>query len=94
MGRGSRVAVSQGVDGTHGSDSGLWLWCRPAAVSLIQPLAWELPYAMGVALKSKQNKTKQTMVSENESKMNLNADTFWIHIEVSGFSKKDIFTKG
>ena len=24
---------------------------RPVAVALIQPLAWELPYAMGVALK-------------------------------------------
>ena len=23
----------------------LWLWCRPAAVALIQPLAWELLYA-------------------------------------------------
>ena len=38
----------------------LWLWCRPAAVALIQPLAWELPYAMGVALKSK--KIKNSMV--------------------------------
>ena len=36
----------------HGSDPELlWLWYRPAAVALIQPLAWELPYAMGVALK-------------------------------------------
>ena len=25
----------------------LWLWCRPAAVAAIWPLAWELPYAMG-----------------------------------------------
>ena len=31
----------------------LWLWCRPAVVALIRPLAWELPYAMGAALKSK-----------------------------------------
>ena len=31
----------------------LWLWCRPAAVAPIRPLAWELPYATGVALKSK-----------------------------------------
>ena len=30
------------------------LWCRPAAVALIRPLAWESPYALGVALK-KQN---------------------------------------
>ena len=29
----------------------LWLWCRPAAAALIQPLAWELPYAIGAAVK-------------------------------------------
>ena len=29
----------------------LWLWVRPAAAALIQPLALELLYAMGVALK-------------------------------------------
>ena len=29
----------------------LWLWCRPAAVAPIWPLAWELPYAAGVAIK-------------------------------------------
>ena len=29
----------------------LWLWCGPAGASLIGPLAWELPYALGVALK-------------------------------------------
>ena len=27
----------------------LWLWCRLAAVSLIQPLAWELSYVTGTA---------------------------------------------
>ena len=31
----------------------LWLWCRPAAVAPIGPLAWEPPYAMGEALKRK-----------------------------------------
>ena len=36
----------------------LWLWCRLAAVALIPTLAWELPYAVGTALK-KANKTKQ-----------------------------------
>ena len=30
----------------------LWLWCRPAAAALIQPLAWELPYAVSAALKN------------------------------------------
>ena len=29
----------------------LWLWCRQAAVALIHPLAWELPYAVGTAIK-------------------------------------------
>ena len=27
------------------------LWCRPAAVAPTVPLVWELPYAMGAALK-------------------------------------------
>ena len=31
----------------------LWLWCRPAAIAPIKPLAWDPPYAAGVALKSK-----------------------------------------
>ena len=30
----------------------LWLWCRPAATALIGPLAWELAYATGAALKT------------------------------------------
>ena len=41
----------------------LWLLCRSAAAALILPLAWELPYAMGVALKrgnNNDNKTKNT----------------------------------
>ena len=29
----------------------LWLWHRSAAVAPIRPLAWELPYAMGIVLK-------------------------------------------
>ena len=31
----------------------LWLWYWPAAASLIQPLALEMPYATGAALKKK-----------------------------------------
>ena len=46
--------MSCGVDHSHGSDPALlWLWHRPAAVGLIQPLAWKLPYAAGAALKRK-----------------------------------------
>ena len=36
----------------------LWLWCRQAAVVLIQPLAWEPPYAVGEALKRQKTKQK------------------------------------
>ena len=38
----------------------LWLWCKLAATALIRPLAWESPYAMGVALeKTKRPKKKK-----------------------------------
>ena len=36
----------------------LWLWYRPAAVVPIRPLAWELPYTAGVAIRSKKKKKK------------------------------------
>ena len=43
--------MSCGVGGRCGSDPVLlWLWCRPAVTALIQPLAWELPYTVGVEL--------------------------------------------
>ena len=36
----------------------LWLWCRPAAAALIQPLAQELPYAADAALERKNKKCR------------------------------------
>ena len=36
----------------------LWLWQRLAATARISPLAWECPYASGVALKRPKNKNK------------------------------------
>ena len=57
MAGGSGVAVSCGVGRRHGSDPALlWLWCRLAAVAQIRPLAWELPYAAGAALKKEKEK--------------------------------------
>ena len=35
------------------------LWLRLAAAALIQPLAWQLPYAAGTALKMKKKKKKK-----------------------------------
>ena len=46
-----------GVGPRCGSDpSLLWLWLRLAVVAQILPLAWELLYAEGVALKRKKKK--------------------------------------
>ena len=59
MGQQSGIAVSCGVGRRRSSDLALlWLWYSPAAVAPIQPLAWELLYAVGAALKSK-NKIKK-----------------------------------
>ena len=66
------VSVSCGVGRRCGSDPMcLWLWCRLAAAAPIQPLAWELPYAAGVALKNiapPQKKKKKEMTSSHETK--------------------------
>ena len=37
----------------------LWLLHRTAATALIRPLAWEHPYAMGVALEKTKKKEKK-----------------------------------
>ena len=51
------VAMSCSVGHRRGSDLALlWLWCRLAAAALIQPLAWEFPYAPDAALKRKGKK--------------------------------------
>ena len=50
-----------GIVSRRGSDPALlWLWCRQAAAALIPPLAWELPYAVSVALKKPKQTNKQT----------------------------------
>ena len=58
-GEGSGVAVSCGVGHRRGSDLALlWLWCRPAAAAPIRPLAWDLPYTAGAALKREKKKKR------------------------------------
>ena len=41
----------------------LWLWCRLAALALIQHVAWEPPCAVGVALKSTHTERKNTVLA-------------------------------
>ena len=69
--------MSYGVGHRRGSDLALlWLWCRPAAVAPIQPLAWEPPYAVGAAQeiakkpkkKKKKKKKKKTQAKKNKKK--------------------------
>ena len=57
--------MSWAVGRRYGSDLALlWLWCRPAAVAPIEPLAWEPSYAMGVAIKRKGKKKKDKLKTE------------------------------
>ena len=61
LSQGSSIAMSCGVDGRHGLTTALlWLWCRLAAVTLIQPLARNFQkYAAGAALKRERKKKKK-----------------------------------
>ena len=53
--------MSCGVGRRCGSDLELlWLWRRLAAASLTRPLAWELSYVSGAALKRKKEKKKKS----------------------------------
>ena len=65
MGSGSGIAVSCGVGRRcAASDPTLqWLWRRPMATAPIRPLAWEPPYAAGVALKIAKKKKKEKNIS-------------------------------
>ena len=68
--------MSCGVGRRGGSDLALlWLWCRPAAIAPIQPLAWELPYATDVALKRQKKKKKKKRQREN-----IESDDFWLMV--------------
>ena len=54
--------LSCGIGCRRGSDPTLlWLWCRPAAIAPIRPLAWEPPYFAGAAqeMAKRQKKKKK-----------------------------------
>ena len=52
-----------GIGHRCGSDLALlWLWCRlVASAPLQQPVPWEPPYAVGVALKRQKKKKKKML---------------------------------
>ena len=66
--------MSCGVGSRHGSGPVLlWLWCRPATPASNRPLAWEPPYAAGVALKDKRQKKKKKK-KKKKTTANVNKD--------------------
>ena len=70
---GSGVALSCGAGRRQGLDPTLlWLWHRPVATAVVQPLAWETPNAVGAALKKnkKRNKTYKLLQSKRNHKQN------------------------
>ena len=44
----------------------LWLWYRLAAAAPIRPLAWEPPYAVGMAINKQTNKQKTKNRNNNK----------------------------
>ena len=69
VGEGSGVAVSCGVGCRRASDPELLrLRCRPMATAPIRPLAWEPPYASGVALKRQKDKKKKKKKKERKKR--------------------------
>ena len=61
--------MSWGVGHRLGSDLMLlWLWYRPVAVAPIQPLAWEPPHAVSVALEKTKKKEEKKEEEEKRKK--------------------------
>ena len=77
MGLGSGIALSCGVGCRLGLDPALlWLWCRLVAAALIRPLAWEPPYAEGVAQEIAKRKKKYKKKKQKGKKGGW--WTFWV----------------
>ena len=65
----------------------LWLWCRPAATALIRFLAWEPPYATGVALEKV--KSQKKIKNKNKYKKEFKKKIIkGIDIKISHYKKR------
>ena len=60
----------------------LWLWHKSAAPAPVRPLAWELPYAAGTALKRQKKKIKWQFPGKQVSFL-----PFSTYVSVAGTSK-------
>ena len=73
----------------------LWLWHRLAAEAPIRTLAWEFPYAMGAALKSKKKKqTNKKQKLKKNKKQKSKHQSMWIGEEyinnISGEARENM----
>ena len=94
--KGYGVAVSCSVGHRCGLDPAfLWLWYKLAAVSLIRLLVWDLPHAMGVALKrlthtqKKEKRKKEKKIKNKENTVRMNFLHFEKAISGSVRAKED-----
>ena len=70
--------MSCGIGHRCGSDLELlWLWCRPATIARIQPLAREPPYAIGAALKRQKKKKKKKV-----RQLDFSISSFFFYIRI------------
>ena len=65
--------MSCGVGHRCGSDPELlWLWRRLLATALIEPVAWEPPYAAGAALEKAKRQKRKKRKKRKEKKQKRN----------------------
>ena len=73
----------------------LWLWCRPAAVAPIGPLAWEPPYATEYGLKDKKTQKKKKKKKKKRSEVSAGClPSMSAHIAVKMAVGKQLVTHG
>ena len=70
--------MSCGVGRRCSSDPALlWLWCRLAATAPIRPLAWEPPYAAGVA----QEMAKRQKDQKKKRHLYVSPEHYFFHLQ-------------
>ena len=76
------------------SHCGLKIWCccelgcRLAAVALIWPLAWELPYAAGAALKRQMDRQTEERKEGGRKETNTEKIVHWLETTLDGIMQK------
>ena len=80
--------MSCGIGRRHSLDLALlWFWQRPASRGPIRPLAWEPPYAAGVALEKTKKTKKKGRKEKNVILMKLEIFDFFAHGCIQGTSE-------